>query len=142
MADLIDRQAAQRLFGKALTYKERIGKLTWTTSEVKQWLADCTEQLPPALRDTDTDTISRQQAIDEIDEWIKAFRENGHKESAADACLIQDGIIQLPFAQPEIIRCKDCKEYDPIYTGGAGVCGHWNAKTENNAYCSYADRRK
>ena len=45
-------------------------------------------------------------------------------------------------AQPEIIRCKDCKEYDPIYTGGAGVCGHWNAKTENNAYCSYADRRK
>ena len=45
-------------------------------------------------------------------------------------------------AQPEIIRCKDCKEYDPIYTGGAGVCGHWNAKTKNNAYCSYADRRK
>lgn len=47
------------------------------------------------------DLIDRQQAIDEIDEWIKAFRENGHKESAADACLIQDGIIQLPSAQPE-----------------------------------------
>lgn len=47
------------------------------------------------------DTISRQAAIDEIDEWIKAFRENGHKESAADARLIQDGIIQLPSAQPE-----------------------------------------
>ena len=61
MSDLIDRQAAQRLFGKALTYKERNGKLTWTTSEVKQWLADCTEQLPPA--------------------------------------------------QPEIIRCKDCKHH-------------------------------
>ena len=49
------------------------------------------------------DCISRQAAIDEIDEWIKAFRENGHKESAADACLIQDGIIQLPSAQPEQI---------------------------------------
>ena len=47
------------------------------------------------------DCISRKAAIDEIDEWIKAFRENGHKESAADACLIQDGIIQLPSAQPE-----------------------------------------
>lgn len=47
------------------------------------------------------DLISRKAAIDEIDEWIKAFRENGHKESAADACLIQDGIIQLPSAQPE-----------------------------------------
>lgn len=55
------------------------------------------------------DVISRRAAIDEIDEWIKAFRENGHKESAADACLIQDGIIQLPSAQPEIIRCKDCR---------------------------------
>lgn len=47
------------------------------------------------------DLISRQAAIDEIDEWIKAFRENGHKESSADACLIQDGIIQLPSVQPE-----------------------------------------
>ena len=47
------------------------------------------------------DSISRQAAIDEIDEWIKAFWENGHKESAADARLIQDGIIQLPSAQPE-----------------------------------------
>ena len=47
------------------------------------------------------DLISRQAAIDEIDEWIKAFRENRHKESAADACLIQDGIIQLPSAQPQ-----------------------------------------
>lgn len=47
------------------------------------------------------DTIYRQAAINEIDEWIKAFREKGHKESAADACLIQDGIIQLPSAQPE-----------------------------------------
>lgn len=45
------------------------------------------------------DLIDRQAVIDEIDEWIKAFLENGHKESAADACLIQDGIIQLPSAQ-------------------------------------------
>ena len=47
-----------------------------------------------------SDLISRQAAIDEIGEWIKAFLENGHKESAADACLIQDGIIQLPSVQP------------------------------------------
>jgi len=51
-----------------------------------------------------SDTISRQAAIDEIGEWIKAFRENGHKESAADARLIQDGIIQLPSAQPETAK--------------------------------------
>ena len=62
-------------------------------------------QLGTNLAEVGTDCISRQQAIDEIDEWIKAFRENGHKESAADACLIQDGIIQLPSAQPE--PCED-----------------------------------
>ena len=59
------------------------------------------------------DLISRQAAIDEIDEWIKAFRENGHKESAADACLIQDGIIHLPSAQAEtklITEIKMSKE--------------------------------
>lgn len=59
-----------------------------------------------------SDLIYRQAAIDEIDEWIKAFRENGHKESAADACLIQDGIIQLPSVQQDynkiIAEIKQC----------------------------------
>ena len=50
-----------------------------------------------------SDLIDRQAAIDEIDEWVKAFLENGHKESAADVRLIQDGIIQLPSAQPATI---------------------------------------
>ena len=47
----------------------------------------------------------------------------------------------IPSAQPEIIRCEDCKYLAPIYTGGAGVCGHWNAKTEEHIYCAYAERR-
>ena len=88
-----------------------------------------------------SDLISRQAAIDEIDEWIKAFLENGHKESAADACLIQDGIIQLPSAQPELIRCKDCKywEYDSIFADG------WcRGKHQGNPewYCADAERRE
>ena len=48
MDDLISRQIAQKLFGKALTYQEQQGKLTWTTSEVKQWVADFIEDLPSA----------------------------------------------------------------------------------------------
>lgn len=48
MNDLISRQIAQKLFGKALTYQEQQGKLTWTTSEVKQWIADFIEDLPSA----------------------------------------------------------------------------------------------
>ena len=57
--DLISRKRTQSLFLTALTYKERIGKLSWTTAEVKQWIVDFVED--------------------------------------------------LPSAQPEIIRCKDCK---------------------------------
>ena len=48
MNDLISRQIAQKLFGEALTYQEQKGKLTWTTSEVKQWIADFIEDLPSA----------------------------------------------------------------------------------------------
>ena len=80
------------------------------------------------------DLISRQAAIDEIDEWIKAFRENVHKESAADARFIRDGIIQLPSAQPEITRCKDCEHWTN------DDCPFAWGKVED-AFCSYAERR-
>ena len=99
-----------------------------------------------------SDLISRQAAIDEIDEWIKAFRENGHKESAADACLIQDGIIQLPSAEPEIIRCKDCKHYviHTLFGHRQGwcerLCDEYDKSlargTEEDDFCSRAEERR
>lgn len=82
------------------------------------------------------DTIYRQDAVEEIDEWIKAFLENGHKESAADACLIQDGIIQLPSVQPEIIRCKDCKHF------WLGQCGLNGLTWSYDSFCSRAERQE
>lgn len=48
MDDLISRQTAQRLFAKALTYQERVGRYKWVTAEVKQWIADFIEDLPSA----------------------------------------------------------------------------------------------
>ena len=45
------------------------------------------------------DTISRQDAIDEIREWKSRMTTDG----------MIDRIKALPSAQPEIIRCKDCK---------------------------------
>ena len=95
-------------------------------------------QLGTNLAEVGTDTISRQAVIDAIE---NAFDRETILNRFVRKIAIS-AVRLLPSAQPEIIRCKDCKEYDPIYTGGAGVCGHWNAKTESNAYCSYADRRK
>lgn len=92
--------------------------------------------------------INRQQAIDAIcficgkncDK--NKFIYNAPQDEQVIPCPEHYVLSTLLTAQSKIIHCKDCKEYDPIYTDGTGVCGHWNAKTKNNAYCSYAERRK
>ena len=73
----------------------------------------------------ENDLISRQAAI-ELIERMKPY----HQE----ADDIAEMIANMPSAQPEVIRCKDCKYYDPndhCYLQGA----------EANDFCSYAERR-
>ena len=91
-----------------------------------------------------SDLISRQAAID------------GFYEMASDIdhlCTVGDYIsfLESLSAQPEIIRCKDCKHfhYDmPYVIQGIPVLGHevcdfWGdgCKTDENGFCSYAERR-
>lgn len=80
------------------------------------------------------DSISRQAAID----TIMSVKRTDNPKSVA--LLIMD----LPSAQPEIIRCKDCKwseKYVPMrktyYCREARVYG----RTEDD-FCSRAERRK
>lgn len=87
--------------------------------------------------------------MSELRERLVHALETVIKDGAADPVdgthhISEELVLELINSTPndDIILCKDCKEYDPIYTDGTGVCGHWNAKTKNNAYCSYADRRK
>ena len=71
------------------------------------------------------DCISRHAAI-ELIERMKPY----HQEADDIAEMIDN----MPSAQPEVIRCKDCKYYDPndhCYLQGA----------EANDFCSYAERR-
>lgn len=44
--------------------------------------------------------------------------------------------------EPQIIRCKDCKQFDPIYTFDRGVCGHWHSRTNACDFCSRADKKE
>ena len=44
--------------------------------------------------------------------------------------------IVLPSAQPEIIRCKDCKHWD-----GVDTCDVIDAPVWDNDFCSMAERR-
>ena len=44
--------------------------------------------------------------------------------------------VKLPSAQPEIIRCKDCKHWD-----GVDTCDVIDAPVWDNDFCSMAERR-
>ena len=53
-----------------------------------------------------SDLISRQDAIKAIEDLQDCY--NGFSDSYDKACII--GVLEeLPSAQSEIIRCKDCK---------------------------------
>ena len=55
-----------------------------------------------------------------------------------------DEIEDLPSAQPEIIRCKDCKyaEYiDDVKTLWCTECGQGRTVAPND-FCSYAEKRE
>lgn len=99
------------------------------------------------------DLISRQAAIDEI----KALYE-WHDIVTEDRAI--DHFKRLPSAQPEIIRCKDCKHWrqQTNYQGAPlsfGFCESedmWQSlygetyevahiDTDDDFYCGYAKRR-
>ena len=87
------------------------------------------------------DLISRLAAIDRIESHIRTGDELypltdadkilNHAFETAASC-----VYNLPSAQPEIVRCKDCKYY------GYNECFHGRGLTVafDNTFCSYAER--
>lgn len=47
------------------------------------------------------DLIDRQEAIDVVRKWFALIGLNG------DICI--DGIASLPAAEPDVVRCGECK---------------------------------
>jgi len=93
------------------------------------------ELLGTNLAEVGTDTISRQAAID--------ICRAPHMRNA-DCSDFEMAIMMLPPAQPEIIRCKDCKyaEYiDDVQTLWCTECGQGRTVAPND-FCSYAERRE
>lgn len=94
------------------------------------------------------DLISRQDAIDAIDQYgsvwmeytdsmsIEEIAERALKASKQSMIKI---LHDLPSAQPEIIRCKDCK-----HRSKSGLCNMWSVfgtvTTDDDMYCSYGER--
>ena len=118
------------------------------------WYAAQIEKLPPAPPEylaeqagilvTDADTISRQAVLDALNN-IEIPRNASWYQYYQQALTAVD---KLPPAQPEIIRCKDCKHFKQVFApnDNDGLCGHWHSKCDarinRNGYCSHAERKE
>ena len=81
-----------------------------------EWVIEIVKQLPPAKLGTDlaqlgTDCISRKAAIDVLNSFDVL---DGHTDKEE----IKERIERLPSAQPEIIRCRECK----FASGDSRIC--------------------
>jgi hypothetical protein len=72
-------------------------------------------------------------------------------DDAIDAldCIngVEEVLRSLPSAQPEIIRCKDCKHWKPQVKGvngdGLGCCNFHKANfVTGEGFCYWAERRE
>lgn len=108
----------------------------------------------PAVMD---DLISRQSALDAMRgmQTYKLF--DGDEMLLIDKAEAMTELMMLPSAQPEIIRCKDCKyqvkewrtdkrlKDNGYMVCGCNVvgdvCGYWALFGQDDDYCSMAKRR-
>lgn len=69
------------------------------------------------------DTISRQAAIEALDGEIEITGRTNAEAVKGYVRLVKDRLERLPSAQPEIIRCKDCKFSKAYYHGSESNLG-------------------
>lgn len=120
-----------------------VEQIKWERDTAIQQLKDLGYGLGEKIR-TDGDTISRQAAIDAISTWDKfGVDERGRlvrwREGLELYVHLRDvltAIVNLPSAQPEIIRCKDCKLYE------GRPCGFVDWYNTADDFCSRAERRE
>lgn len=79
--------------------------------------------------------ISLQAAIDAWKEDFKGFVNSLHMPRD-DYKGIMEYIDEVPSAQPEIIRCKDCKKREHCRTTNT-----WAVAPDDDWYCGDAERR-
>ena len=85
-----------------------------------------------------TDCISRQQAIDALRNYLVG--KNVPCDGTLTARLIENEVVnKLPSAQPEIIRCRECK----FASGDSRICMKFDHSPIGELdFCSFAERRE
>ena len=101
-----------------------------------------------------SDLIDRQAAIDEANAWLlDCLKVNKQDRSCGLIRRLED----LPSAQPDIVRCKDCKHWIPYdwmfsevwqsrniadYPEDEIGCKYCDMSMKADDYCSRAERRE
>lgn len=83
----------------------------------------------------------RQGTLDIWDALSKVYNMDNVPDEAKS--IIGDVMLELPSAQPEIIRCKDCKYCEHWYAD-KGRCFLWHEDgidVFEEGFCNYAERR-
>ena len=84
--------------------------------------------------------IYRIDAIDLLKKWA-----DGYKYIETETELAIKEFEQLPSAQPEIIRCKDCEHWDTSwqndYAPNYHYCPLVDGTRRDDFYCADAERR-
>lgn len=94
-----------------------------------------------------SDLISREEALKALKEtyptvWTESDYELGQKNQWSSDEI---AILTVPSAEPEIIRCKDCKwcveHYDTYGNAPYWICKNWDGGTDADGFCYEAERR-
>ena len=124
MPDLISRQALD-LWDR---YKPTIAV------DAIEYDRELRQLLGTNLAEVGTDLISRQKAID----LLKQMRKDGDMIPWEGKDVFAR-IRKLPPAQPEIIRCRECK----FASGDSRICMKFDHSPIGELdFCSFAERRK
>lgn len=116
----------------------------WTEEEIQK------HGLRELLKEVDNkndDLFRRESVINEINDVanMRPYRVVGERETYSSynegwtdgLNQLEANINALPSAQPEIVRCKDCKHW-----GKRGLCEKWDYYINNeDFYCGCAERR-
>lgn len=104
----------------------------WAKPE-KEFLEWLNEDVP----DTNVgDTISRQEAM-----YIKVSH-GINEDGIIYVPLVEviNHLKNLPSAQPEIVRCKDCKNFRRWVNTDIAFCDRTETNVSSNDFCSRAER--
>lgn len=88
-----------------------------------------------------SDLIDRHAAIDALEKESQLDGAYGYMDTKS----IVDCLNDLPSAQPEIIYCKDCINWDTTWTNDCTPNYHYcpliDGVRKDNFYCADAERR-